>query len=60
MLSLLRSSIAVTEFSFSSAGARSASLSATSPLSCWDSAEVLANSVTIAPPVPGPEQPVAR
>ena len=31
MLSLLRSSIAVTGFSFSSAGARSASLSATSP-----------------------------
>ena len=35
MLSRFFSSIAVTEFSFSSAGASSFSLSATSPVSCW-------------------------
>ena len=43
MLSLFFSSIAVTELSFSSAGARSFSLSCTIPVSCLDSAEVLAS-----------------
>ena len=48
MLSLFFSNIAVTELSFSSAGARSFSLSATIPLSCFDSAEVLASRFTMA------------
>ena len=47
MLSRFFSSIAVTEFSFSSVGANLLSLSCTKPDSCLATVEVLANSETI-------------
>ena len=47
MLSRFFSSMAVTEFNFSSVGANLLSLSCTKPDSCLDTVEVLANSETI-------------
>ena len=47
MLSRLRSSIAVTEFSLSSVGAKSFSLSCTKPVSCLATVDVAASNSTI-------------